>query len=100
MERNLKKRNLNILNTIFCFFLCLASAGFFMASAMSFATDKHLLAKFLAMLMTLGIPLITIISVVLFWSFQNKNKKIWIWASLAPWVYLLCYYWFVKFVVF
>jgi len=60
-----------------------------MATAMASATGASGELMF-ALLLVIGIPIVTIISMVVFWRNEKKKKEVWIIASLIPWIYLLC----------
>ena len=88
-------RLMNGINTVLCICLIVASAGFFLATAMSFANGKNEMAKTIGLLLTIGIPIVTIVSMFTFWRFEEKTKSIWLKASLAPWLYTIGYLLFV-----
>lgn len=88
---NPKTRVITMINTVLCALLILASPGFILASSMSFTTSQNETAKTIGFFMTIGLPIITLVSMVIFWRQLNKSKEIWLRASLAPWLYLSCF---------
>jgi phage shock protein PspC (stress-responsive transcriptional regulator) len=88
-------RLMNGINSLLCLCLILASGGFFLATAMSFANGNNEMAKTIGLLLTMGIPIVTMVSMVTFWRFEENTKSIWLKASLAPWLYTIGYLLFV-----
>lgn len=87
-----KIRWITNINIVLCALLTLASPGFILASAMSFANGQNETARSIGFIMTLGLPIITIVSMFVFWRQANKSREKWLRASLVPWLYLACFF--------
>ena len=92
-EQKLASRSSNIIivNTVLCAVLFFVSLGLIMAAAMANDSGKkNMLIWELAVLLSIALPFVCIISIIVFWiCYKKKAYTAWLVFSLLPWVNLL-----------